>query len=687
MPLAVTALKGVGPQVAKKLAQLGIYTVQDVLFHLPIRYQDRTRVCPIGQARVGHQVLVHGEILASSSYVGRRRSLVTIISDGTGKLVVRQFHFNASQKRSLKPGAWIQCFGEIRSGSSGPELVHPEYQLINDPIEVKAETTLTPVYPTTSGLGQITWRRLTKEALAKAGKQVPELLPNSLSRVVGFPAVNDALRIIHRPSSNEDVSALLKKVHPAQLRLAFEELLAHHLAVSRRRLIREVNAAPQIRPSKNLWPNLEKRLGFSLTKAQQKTIQEVLSDLSRPYPSLRLVQGDVGCGKTVVAVAAALATIEAGYQVVVMAPTELLAEQHFQTFSHWLEEFNFQPIWLSGKLNAKDKRNACNRLKTGRAWIAIGTHALFQNDVQYKALGLVVVDEQHRFGVEQRLALREKGRNNNQLPHQIVMTATPIPRSLAMVTCADMDISIIDEMPPGRKPVETVVVPNSRRNEVQERVRIACAGGQKAYWVCPLINESEILEAEAVVQRAQVLQEELPDVRIGLLHGKMLGVEKDEVMSAFRGGAIDLLVASTVIEVGVHVPEASLMVIENAERLGLSQLHQLRGRIGRSGQRAVCVLLYRPPLSTIAGHRLKMLRETSDGFTIARKDLELRGPGEVLGTRQSGSPEFRIADLFLHREAIERVPAIAQQLKEKYPDYVDQLIERWLVLADHFSNV
>ena len=687
MPLAVTALKGVGPQVAKKLAQLGIYTVQDVLFHLPVRYQDRTRLSPIGQVRSGQSALIHGEVLLSAPRMGRRRSLVTVISDRTGTLTIRQFHFNASQQRSLKRGCWIQCFGEIRAGPTGPELIHPEYRLLSSPEDARPDDSLTPIYPTTAGLGQRTWRKLTSEALARTVEDVPELLPSDIVGMTGLPSVGEALRLIHRPPPEADTTALSDGAHPAQLRLAFEELLAHHLAVRRRRRYRESSVAPTISIGTRLWPQLEKRLGFLLTRAQQRTIREVLTDLSQSRPSLRLIQGDVGCGKTVVAAAAALAAIEAGLQVVVMAPTELLAEQHFRTFTKWLEGFDLTLVWLTGKLGAREKRAAYNLLANGQAQIGIGTHALFQKDVRYRALGLAIIDEQHRFGVEQRLALREKGRHGNQLPHQLVMTATPIPRSLTMVLHADMDVSIIDEMPPGRKSVETVVIPSSRRDEVQERVRRACVEGQRAYWVCPLVTESDLLEAEAAIQRSKVLTEELPDLRIALLHGRTPAGEKETLMEAFRAGQVDLLVATTVIEVGVDVPEASLMVIENAERLGLAQLHQLRGRIGRGGQRAVCILLYRVPIGAVARDRLATLRHTNDGFTIAQKDLELRGPGEVLGTRQSGSPEFRIADFVRHQAAVDWVPNAADQLLKSDPERADALIKRWLLAVDGLHNV
>jgi len=684
---AVTTLKGVGPHLNKKLSKMGIRKVEDILFHFPIRYQDRTMLCPIGEAKFGRHVLVHGEILVSSLKLGRRSSLITIISDGTGRLTLRQFHYNRSQRRSLQRGMWLQCFGELRSGPSGPELVHPEYQIISGRGGVQLDATLTPIYPTTKGLGQKMWRKLTDEVLSKYDTQTRELLPESLVKVNNFLTIKESLQIIHRPPTETDIAALSNRTHPAQLRLAFEELLAHHLAMTRRRQLRDSQKAPEIPIGKNFWPKLEKRLDFTLTQAQSKTIQEIFSGLSQNSPSLRLVQGDVGCGKTIVAVAAALAAVEVGLQVAIMAPTEILAAQHFQTFSSWLKGFNLKTVWLTSKLGGKEKKEVYDFLVNGKAQIVIGTHALFQEDVQYKSLGLIIVDEQHRFGVEQRASLRDKGQSSNQVPHQIIMTATPIPRSLAMVVYADMDISIIDEMPPGRQTAETAVMPNARRVEVQKRVREACKSGQKAYWVCPLINESEALEVEAVVQRSKTLQKELPDVRVSSLHGKTGVGEKEEIMTAFRAGTIDLLVASTVIEVGVHVPEATLMVVENAERLGLLQLHQLRGRIGRSDQRSVCIFLYQNPLTTVARNRLVAIRELKDGFMVAKKDLELRGPGEILGTRQSGIPEFRIADLFRHSEVAKLVPDIADYLQTNNPQLVDEIIDRWLLPGEYSFTV
>ena len=686
MPPEVSALQGVGPQVAKRLARLGIHTIQDVLFHLPLRYQDRTRLSPIGEVRPGQEVMIHGEVLFSALRPGRRRSLVTMISDNTGTLTMRQFHFNAAQQRSLKRGCWIQCYGKVRAGSAGSELVHPEYRILSGPEDTVIESSLTPVYPTTEGLGQKTWWKLTSEALSRSTKDVPELLPEDTIGLTGLPQIGKALQLIHRPLPEMDTKIFSEGGHPAQLRLAFEELLAHHLAVRCRRRHRESNCAPVIAQPVDLWPRLEESLEFSLTGAQQRVIGEVLVDLARPQPALRLIQGDVGCGKTVVAVAAALAAVEAGLQAVIMAPTELLAEQHFRTFGAWLSMLGFKPVWLTGKTSGSERRKVVDQLASGQAEIGIGTHALFQEDVRYRWLGLVIVDEQQRFGVQQRLALREKGRDANQVPHQLVMTATPIPRSLAMVLHTDMDVSVIDEMPAGRQPVETVVIPSSRRDEVQERVRKACAEGQRAYWVCPLVEESNLLEAEAATQRAEILAEELPDLRIALLHGGIRTLEKESLMNAFRAGQLDLLVATTVIEVGVDVPEANLIVIENSERLGLAQLHQLRGRVGRGGERSVCVLLFQAPIGPIARERLATLRQTNDGFAIARKDLELRGPGELLGTRQSGMPQFRIADISRHKSVLDVVPKVATNLLEEHPERAEALIRRWLPEGGNLSH-
>ena len=682
----VSALKGVGPQLEGKLAGLGVYSVIDLLFHLPIRYQDRTTTLAIGELRSGSEVLISGRIEASGVQFGRRRSLITVISDDTGRLTVRQFHFNASQRRGLKRGAFIQCYGEVRSGPTGLEMVHPEYRLIEGPDAVEVETTLTPVYPTTEGIGQRRWRDLTGQALARCGEAVPELLGDWAGFEFSDLPLSEALTQLHRPPAGVDLQILKAGTHPAQQRLAFEELLANHLAVRRRRERRDALSAQSIPASTEFWPRLRDALGFTLTNAQSRSIDEIMQDLSNPHPSLRLLQGDVGCGKTIVAAAAVLAAIEGGQQAVVMAPTELLAEQHLRVFSGWFEKVGIKPVWLSGRITQRERRAVCEQLSSGAARVVVGTHAVFQDDVSYHNLGLVVVDEQHRFGVAQRLALRDKGQREGSAPHQIIMSATPIPRSLTMVMYADMDLSVIDEMPPGRQPVETVVLPNTRREDVQARIREACARERRAYWVCPLIEDSDVLAVQAATSRAEALKAELPELRIALLHGKIPSAQKDQIMDDFRQGRVDVLVATTVIEVGVDVPEASLMVIENAERLGLSQLHQLRGRVGRGDQKSVCVLMYQPPLGHNAKERLATMRQSTDGFAIAQKDLELRGPGELLGVRQSGAPQFRIADLARDRALLPAVQHGAVRLQRDYPEKAEPLIARWVREGLSFSN-
>ena len=685
-PLAITALKGVGPQLGAKLGRLGINTVVDLLFHLPLRYQDRTTLAPIGSLRPGSEALIHGRIEISGARFGRRRSLVTVISDDTGRLTMRQFHFSQAQQRGLHRGGCIQCYGEVRAGPSGLEMVHPEYRLLDSLDNSITEATLTPVYPGTEGISQRKWRDLAGQALARCGQDIPELLSEFPETVSAHLSLGEALALLHHPPPGSDLVALRAGMHPAQRRLAFEELLAHHLALRGRRTQRDALSATPIPPSARLWPTLRGQLDFDLTGAQQRAIGEILADIAKAHPALRLVQGDVGSGKTIVAAAAVVAAVEAGQQAVVMAPTELLAEQHLAVFRSWLSPLSLEPAWLSGRLSQRDRRQVCTSLANGQARVAIGTHALFQDDVSYDQLGLVVVDEQHRFGVAQRLALRDKGRIDNHAPHQLIMSATPIPRSLTMVMYADMDISVIDEMPPGRQPVETVALSNSRRLEVQDRIREACARGHRAYWVCPLVEDSEVLAVQAATSRAETLRAELPDLVIALLHGRTPSAEKEATMNDFRCGRTDVLVATTVIEVGVDVPEASVMVIENAERLGLSQLHQLRGRVGRGDRQSTCVLMYQPPLGAPARERLAALRQTTDGFAIAQKDLELRGPGELLGTRQSGVPQFRVADLARDRALLPAVQTTATRLLRDNPDQAPELIARWLGHGLDFSD-
>ena len=675
----VTALSGVGDKLAEKLAKLGIRQVQDLLFHLPLRYQDRTRLMPLGSLRLQQESLVEGVIGLSQVNFGRRRSLLCHISDGTGALVLRFFHFSKAQQQQLAKGRRIRCFGEVRSGPSSLEMVHPEYQLVSDSGVTPVDAALTPVYPTTEGLHQLSWRKLIRQALMLLDdQQMPELL-------VGLdhhhPLLNyqltQALKLVHQPPPDSDVQQLINRQHPAQKRLAFEELLAQQLSMRQIRKQMQRHQAPVLNGESPLARQLLSNLPFPLTGAQQRVLQDIYQDLSQPVPMQRLVQGDVGSGKTVVAALAAIAAVASGYQAVMMAPTELLAEQHFQTFNNWLAPLGITVGWCAGKQTAAQRREAIAALENGDIKVAVGTHALFQDEVTFAKLGLVIIDEQHRFGVHQRLALRDKGRNTNSYPHQLVMTATPIPRTLAMTAYADLQVSVIDELPPGRQPVTTAVVADNRRDEVIERVHHACQQQRQVYWVCTLIEESEHLQCQAAEDTAASLQAALPDLKILLVHGRMKSAEKDAVMQAFKNGDADLLVATTVIEVGVDVPNASLMVIENAERLGLAQLHQLRGRVGRGSVQSHCLLMYHPPLSENGLARLKCLRESNDGFVIAQRDLEIRGPGELLGTRQTGLPQFRVADLLADQDLLPAVSSAADQLIEQAPVQAKMLIQRW----------
>ncbi len=667
--------------MAQRLARLGLHTLQDLLFHLPLRYQDRTRIAPIGSLHPGNEISIRGEVQLTDIKLGRRRMLLSRIADGSGAITLRFFYFSAAQRAGLARGSWVQCFGEVRSGPSGLEMVHPEYRLIEPGADSPQQETLTPVYPTTEGLRQQTLRKLIDQLLddsALLADCLPELLPAELLAQRQMPTLHEAIRYVHRPPADASLRELDEGIHPAQQRLAFEELLAHQLSLRQLRERQDRHAAPPLHATQTLQRPFLGNLGFQLTGAQQRVLEEISHDLARPQPMQRLVQGDVGCGKTVVAALAALQALEAGFQVAIMAPTELLAEQHRRNFAQWLEPLEMAPHWLSGKSKGKVREQTLAAIGDGSARLTIGTQALFQEGVEFHSLGLVIIDEQHRFGVHQRLALREKGARDGRYPHQLIMTATPIPRTLAQTAYADLDISVIDELPPGRSPVDTVVITDDRRDAVVTRVHAACREGRQAYWVCTLIEESETLQCETAQDTAETLQAALPDLRIGLVHGRLKATEKEAVMDHFKTGDIDLLVATTVIEVGVDVPNASLMIIENAERLGLSQLHQLRGRVGRGSAKSSCVLLYKPPLSKTARQRLATLRETNDGFEVARKDLELRGPGELLGTRQTGLLELRIANLQRDQALIPIISQCAGHLLREHPDQVAALIRRWL---------
>jgi ATP-dependent DNA helicase RecG len=657
----VTALRGVGPSLAERLGKLGIVRVADLLTHLPTRYEDRTRVVPIGGLRAGSRAVVEGEIRSSQAVIRGRRSLLVALEDGSGRLTLRFFHFSRKQQESLARGRRLRVFGEVRASGGGLEIVHPEYRLLGAGADALEER-LTPIYPTTEGLTLPRLRGLIEQALELLARRP---LPDPLRRhplLAGQPDLNSSLELLHRPGREVDLAMLGAGQHPAQRRLALEELLAHQLSVRQLRQQLRADPAPAIDAPGRLLERFFTNLTFSLTSAQQRVIGEIRTDLARDQAMLRLVQGDVGSGKTIVALAAALLAIEAGYQAALMAPTELLAEQHASSFAAWLEPLGLLSIRLTGRLKAGERRSALALTASGEAHVVVGTHALFQEQVTFGRLGLVIIDEQHRFGVHQRLALREKGREGGEVPHQLVMTATPIPRTLAMSAYADLDTSVIDELPPGRSPVRTVAVPTSRRGEIVERIREQCRNGAQAYWVCPLIEESEALNVSAAEERARGLAEALGELRVMLVHGRMPGAERTAVMEQFKSGQADILVATTVIEVGVDVPNASLMIIENAERLGLAQLHQLRGRVGRGTAVSSCVLLYEPPLAELARQRLGILRESNDGFVIAQKDLELRGPGEVLGTRQTGLATLRVADLVRDADLLGPARALADDL-------------------------
>ncbi len=685
----VTRLKGVGPRNAERLAKIGVESVQDVLFHLPFRYQDRTRTVPIGGLQPGVQAVIEGSVELSDIRFGRRRSLLVRLADGTGAITLRFFSFSSAQKAALSRGVRLRCFGEVRNGPAGLEMVHPEYQHLRDDSVVVVEETLTPIYPTTERMHQLAWRGMTEQALQMLRQRpeaLTEWLPPELLRELQLPQLSDALLFLHRPPVDADQVALLNGRHPAQQRLAFEELLAQQLSLRKLRRRQQQLAAPPLPADGSLLNPMRQQLPFALTSAQERVVAEISRDMGQDHPMMRLVQGDVGSGKTVVAALAGLQAVEAGHQVALMAPTELLAEQHLHSLNGWLQPLGIELAWLTGRHKGRAREQILEAVAGGQAQVIVGTHALFQQDVLFHSLGLVIIDEQHRFGVHQRMALREKGRSEGRIPHQLIMTATPIPRTLAMTAYADLDISVIDELPPGRTPVTTVVIADSRRPEVLQRVRSACSQGRQAYWVCTLIEESEALQCQAAEESATLMRESLPELQVGLVHGRLKATEKEAVMHAFKAGEIDLLVATTVIEVGVDVPNASLMIIENPERLGLAQLHQLRGRVGRGSVESHCVLMYQQPLSDNAKERLAVLRESSDGFVIAQRDLELRGPGEVLGTRQTGEMQFRIADLLRDQPLIPAVQQAADLLLQHYPERVDPLLRRWIGCRERYIN-
>ncbi|MEX2488169.1 MAG: ATP-dependent DNA helicase RecG [Pseudomonadales bacterium] len=681
----VEELKGIGPALATKLHKIGIASLQDILFHLPLRYEDRTRVTPIGAAQAGTQVVLEGEVIACDISHGRRRSLLAYLEDTTGRMALRFFHFSRAQQNNLANAGRIRCFGEVRRGAAGLEIYHPEYTRISNATPLPDH--LTPVYPTTEGISQQKIREMVARVLAmmEKGQALSELIAEHY-RYQGIE-INDAIQLVHRPPTDANTDQLLAGTHPALQRLAFEELLAHQISL---RLIRETIQSKKGHPLRAPladYQSLKDGLGFELTAAQRRVLAEVADDMCKPVPMLRLLQGDVGSGKTVVAGLASVHARENDLQTAVMAPTEILAEQHFINFSQWLAPLGITTAWLSGKVKGKKRNEQLALIASGNADVVIGTHALFQDDVEFKRLGLMIIDEQHRFGVHQRLALREKGQKENFLPHQLVMTATPIPRTLTMSLYADMETSVIDELPPGRSPVTTSIIADSRRDEVVERVKSACSSGAQAYWVCTLIEESEALQCQAAEATAAQLVEQLPELNVGLIHGRMHAGEKTRIMAEFKAGKINLLVATTVIEVGVDVPNATLMIIENPERLGLAQLHQLRGRIGRGSAQSHCVLLYHAPLGQISKQRLNVLRESTDGFYIAEQDLQIRGPGELLGSRQSGAIAFKVADLLRDNHMLQDVRSAAIELIAHQPRQARAIMARWMTRPEELGQV
>ena len=682
----LTALSGVGAAISEKLSRIGIHNLQDLLFHLPNRYEDRTRITPIADLRPEQYATIEGFVQTCDVQFGRRPILTVTLSDGTSKITLRFFNFNAGMRNGFQIGARVKAFGEVKRGRFMAEIHHPEYQIIRDNAPLILEENLTPIYSTTEGLKQTSLRKLTDQALALLDKiQIAEILPDEFNP---HPfSLKEAIRFLHRPPPDISLEMLEQGKHPAQQRLIFEELLAHNLAMQKVRLGTQQFSALPLYAQSDLKQRFLAQLPFHPTNAQIRVVADIEKDLTKPYPMMRLVQGDVGSGKTLVAALAALTAIGNAKQVALMAPTEILAEQHADNFRRWFAPLGIQVGWLTGKVKGKARQSELEKIKNGALQMVVGTHALFQEEVEFADLALVIIDEQHRFGVHQRLLLREKGEKAGFYPHQLIMTATPIPRTLAMTVYADLDTSIIDELPPGRTPISTVVVSEERRAQIVARVHHACTQEKRqAYWVCTLIDESEVLEAQAAEATAEDLRKALPQLRIGLVHGRMKPAEKQQIMADFKAAELDLLVATTVIEVGVDVPNASLMIIENAERLGLSQLHQLRGRVGRGSTASYCVLMYKPPLGKISQKRLQVLRDSQDGFVISEKDLEIRGPGEVLGTKQTGMAEFKVANLMRDRKMIPMVQHYARELMVKYPNVADCLIKRWLNQREIYSN-
>ena len=693
IPLHLQSIKhiqGIGPSIEDKLFSMGIKTVYDILFHLPIRYQDRSKVQPIGSIKKDHFVVIEGEIRVSDIIFNKRRNLLCKIQDQTGTITLRFFNFNKTQKNSFRPGIYIRCFGKTSISRGGLEMIHPEYEFINKDSLYKDSEYLTAIYSTTEGLSQKRWRKFISSAFELIKQdEIPELLTKEhLSKIKNNVTTDiyKTLKLLHYPPVNTDCLKIIEGNHPYQRRLAFEELISHRLSfrILKNKLIQ--SSVNDLYYCENLEKEFIKNLPFSLTKSQYKVLQELKSDLNKKTPMLRLLQGDVGSGKTVIGALLAIQCIKNKKQVALMAPTEILAEQHLNTFLLFFEKYNVSACLLTSKVNKRDKKTILNNLSSGKIDIVIGTHAIIQDSVKFSDLGLVIIDEQHRFGVEQRRILKNKTKNKKSV-HQLIMTATPIPRTLAMTFYADLDYSIIDELPPGRKEINTIIVSNDRRKEVIDRIKNACNEGKQVYWICTLVEESETLQCQAAESTAEILSKNLTDINVGLVHGRLKSDEKTQIMSLFKSGDIQLLVATTVVEVGVDVPNASLIVIENPERLGLSQLHQLRGRVGRGEIQSHCVLMYQKPISKNAKERLTAMRETNDGFLLAEKDLALRGAGEMLGTKQSGEKQFRIANLERDMDMIDGVVHVSEIILNEDLNKANELISRWCPLAENYIDV
>lgn len=679
--LNITGLKGVGPKLAEKLAKLHLHCVLDLLFHLPLRYQDKTKRIDLRQCLPHTEGLIEAQIMQSRFVGGRAPGIwVDCITTDEIPISLRFFHVNANQARLYQRGKTLRAFGECRLGGQGWEMLHPDCEVFANQATALSPY-LTPIYPTTEGLGQRSLQKLIKQACDHL-KQYPldEHLPLELRNQWQLPNINEALLYLHQPPADAELDLLSRFETPSQQRLIVEELFTHQLSLQRLRQHQQATPAPVINPQDTCQlAQLIDQLPFTLTQAQQRVWQDISSDLSQPKPMQRLIQGDVGSGKTVIAAMAALVVAEQGYQVAIMAPTEILAEQHRQAMQDWLTPLSVQLTSLSGRHKPSERQHILADIAEGKAQVIVGTHALFQDQVTFARLGLVIIDEQHRFGVHQRLALTQKTQQAWQ-PHQLTMTATPIPRTLAMTAYGDLDLSIIDELPPGRQAIDTAVLTNAKRYEVMSHLHQACQAGVQAYWVCPLIEESELLNAQAAASTLTEFQQQWPELKVGLIHGKLKPAEKEQIMADFKAQKLHVLVATTVIEVGVNVPNASLMIIENAERLGLAQLHQLRGRVGRGSKKSHCVLLYQPPLSDTAKARLKIMRESQDGFVIAEEDLKIRGPGEVLGTRQTGGLSFRIADITRDQDWVAELQPAARKwlLPLQKSGDLTHLEARWL---------